>query len=228
MKNIAKFLFLFTCFAANLQAEIESITIKWTALECQKSCIAGLERYFRNINGVADVQMDQPGGQAVLRWKPNVQLTFMPINNAMQMIGLSINDLRIKVRGTISHDERSVTLNSTGDNTRFLLMSVATPKTTVMTEEFNPQTHILSPAQREEFLDAQAADQVAVVEGPIFEPERSPPLKVLVEKVRFEKPEHPAPYPPLQTEPVYGFTGTTGFSGISGFTGPAGTGFRGY
>lgn len=209
-----------------LQAEIESITIKWTPLLCQQSCIAGLEKQFRNINGVADVEMNQSAGQAILRWKPDVQLTFMPINNAMQMIGLSINTLRVKVRGSISHDARTVTLNSLGDNTRFLLMSVVTPKTIEMSEEFNPQTHILSPAQRDEFLEAQTADQVAIVEGPIFEPERSPPLKVIVEKVKFVKPEEPIQTNSQQPAQTFGFTGPAGFTGTSGFTGPVGTGLR--
>jgi hypothetical protein len=209
-----------------LYAEIESITIKWTPLLCQQSCIAGLERQFRNINGVADVEMNQSAGQAVLRWKPDVQLTFVPINNAMQMIGLSINDLRVKVRGSISHDARTVTLNSLGDNTRFLMMSVVTPKTIEMSEQFNPQTHILSPAQRDEFLEAQSADQVAVVEGPIFEPERSPPLKIIVEKVKFLKPEEPIQSPTTLPPQISGFTGPAGFTAPSGFTGPVGTGLR--
>lgn len=174
---------------SSLQAEIESITIKWTALECQQSCIAGLEKQFRNINGVADVVMNQPAGMATLRWKPDVALTFPPINTAMSMIGLSINILRVKVRGTISHDAKTVTLNSLGDNTRFLLMSPVTPKRYEMVEEFNPETHVLTPAQREQFLRAQDADQIAIVEGPIFEPERSPPLKIIVENVKFVQAE---------------------------------------
>ena len=190
-----------------LQAEIESITIKWTPLLCQQSCIAGLEKQFRNINGVADVVMNQPAGMATLRWKPDVALTFPPINTAMSMIGLSINDLRVKVRGTISHDAKTVTLNSLGDNTRFLLMSPVTPKRFEMAEEFNPATHILSPSQRDQFLQAQDADQVAIVEGPIFEPERSPPLKLVVGNVKFIKAEGAT---------ASGVSGVSGLSNIPG------------
>lgn len=204
---------LFSSSHSFLLAEIESITIKWTALECQQSCIVGLEKQFRNINGVADVIMNQNAGQATLRWKAGVVLTFPPINTAMSMIGLSINDLHIKVRGTISHDARTVTLNSLGDNTRFLLMSPVTPKQYEMVEQFNPQTHILTPAQRTQFLEAQDANQIAIVEGPLFEPERSPPLKLIVERVRFVK-----------AEEVPGTTGAQGttnqFNQSWGTTGP--------
>jgi hypothetical protein len=195
---------------SSLKAEIESITIKWTALECQQSCIAGLEKQFRNINGVADVIMNQPAGMATLRWKPDVVLTFPPINTAMSMIGLSINDLRVKVRGTISHDARTVTINSLGDNTRFLLMSPVTPKRYEMVEEFNPETHILTPSQRDQFLQAQDADQVAIVEGPLFEPERSPPLKLIVANVKFIKAEGAT---------ASGITGVPGISQTPGTTG---------
>lgn len=199
-------IFIFSCLAFSaLQAEIENITIKWTAMECQQSCIIGLEKQFRNINGVSDVIMNQSAGQAVLQWKPGVVLTFPPINTAMSMIGLSINEMHVKVRGTISHDARTVTINSLGDNTRFLLLSPVTPKSYVMVEEFNPQTHLLIPSTREQFIQAQDAAQIAIVEGPIFEPERSPPLKLVIARVKFIKAE----------EPPTGPTGSSHYQGSS-------------
>lgn len=186
-----KIILAFLCVFGSLSAEVQQLVIKWNPVLCKQKCVQGLSDQFYNIKGVAAVEINQAAGQAQIRWKPEFPISFPPINTAMSMIGAAIEDIRVKVRGTIGHDVRTVSLISLGDNTRFLLLGSIMPQQSHFVTEFSPYNRPLDPQMRQKLLDAQANDLVATIEGPLFQPERSPPnpLMLIVENVRFEKPK---------------------------------------
>ncbi|QLH36935.1 MAG: hypothetical protein HWD61_12995 [Parachlamydiaceae bacterium] len=166
-----------------MHAEIELVTIKWTAGLCQASCIRGLEQQFRRIQGVTNVKINGDQAQADLAWSPNAPFSFRAIEGAMAFIGLSMNDLRVTVRGTVRHDERSVILTSTGDLSQFVLMSPPPMSFNMYVEVNSPLNRELTPQVRSILLAAEQNQQTVVISGPLFHPETSPPLFLTVESV---------------------------------------------
>lgn len=178
---------LFFSSAAN--AEIHSITVSWTRGLCTPICMKNLDSQFRRLYGVADVQMNQAGASAILTWKPTVPFSWQALEAPLSMIGLSVEHLRTKVTGKISHDDRTVWLSSTGDGTRFVVLGTMQPSATQFTETYNTESYVLTPQQRAVFIDAESQNLPVTIEGTIFMPERSPPLVLIAEKTQVGKPE---------------------------------------
>lgn len=191
MKTLQLFLLssLLLCFP--VIAEVQKLTIKWSAGLCNITCSDLLRNAFLKIPSVADVEMNQPAGQAEIHWKPNQKISFIPINAAMSRVGLAIEDIRIKVRGTITHDDRGVTLISLGDSTPFQLLGPVVPDKNRYVIQYSPYTHPISPEMREELLQGEKEEKVATISGPLFMPERSPPfpLMIIVENIKFSNPK---------------------------------------
>lgn len=181
-------LFLGVLFTAPLlQAEITNVRVTWTAAECQTRCNKLLLAQFGKIYGVSSVDVNQAAGQANMQWKPNVRFSFQPIDAALRMIGPFPNDVRLKVRGRIQHDPANTKLISEGDGTVFYLLNPIIPVANqqVITESaFNRP---LTPDTRSKLLDAQKNNQFVIIEGPLFEPYRSPPLRLIVENLSVEE-----------------------------------------
>lgn len=181
---------IFFCLAlSHLPAEIEHVSVKWVSAACLESCAHGLQQQFSKIPGVAEVSVDQAAGRADLRWKPNAPFAYYPIHAAMSMIGPSIKNLRVRVKGTIKHDAKTVSLVSLGDYTTFILLSPLTPSPNEYTIMYNVETHKLLPNMREQLLQAEANKQTVTIEGPLFQPERAPPLLLITETVNVTKPK---------------------------------------
>src|SRR5687768_178225 len=168
-----------------LAAEIETITIKWIALECLAPSVQNLTQRFLTLPGTAEILMDGQQGQAVIRWKPFVPFTFDYINSAMRMAGPRIKDIRIKVRGTIVRSGNSIVIRSLGDNTQFVLLSPARASPTQYVPQESIQTHILAPETAQRLLEAERDSVVTVIEGPLFEPTRQLGLNLIVEQATF-------------------------------------------
>lgn len=192
--SILKCLTVVLCLSNNLMAEIETVRIKWTPSLCRlESCIKGLEQQFRRVRGVADVEIDQPGGQTILRWRPDVQFTYPAVYTAMAMIGLSVDDIHLRVRGRIVHDAQNVFLISTGDETRFQLFGPIQAKQLEYNVQYNVIVHPLPDDIRARLLEAEKTRKNVLIEGPLLMPERSPPdpLQLIVE--RLDVTQAPAP-----------------------------------
>lgn len=174
-------LFSFNCAVA----EVEKVTISWTALLCNQRCIQQLDRHFSRIKGVAGVEFNQQAGMVELRWKPNVPFYVAPINIAMGLVGVSIKDIRVKVRGTIRASSKNYRIVSLGDNTSFTLLSPITPYRGTFATPFNPANRELSPEMRQKLYEAQKSNKIALIEGPLFMPERSPPLMIVLDQISF-------------------------------------------
>jgi hypothetical protein len=182
-------LFLLALAGNPLRGEIERVTVTWSAMQCQPSCIKQLEEQFRKIPGVEEVSMNQAAGQADLKWKKNAPFAFSPVNVAMELIGLTINDIRIKVHGALQHSGKRVTLVSTGDFTHFDLLNPVVPEVHGQAAQFNLAARGLGPELLKKLLDAEAEKKVATIEGPLLMPERSPPLELVVSTVSFTENE---------------------------------------
>jgi hypothetical protein len=163
-----------------IQAEMQQVTLRWTAMLCQPSCVRGLEHHLSRVRGVTHVNINGPAGQADLIWDPAVPFTYRSIENAVAMIGIGLNDLRITVRGTITYDGRNVFLNSDGDKTRFYLLG---PPEIVLHQKVDlnsPYNRPLLPHIKAQLLEASRNQQTVTITGPLFHPENSPPLYLVV------------------------------------------------
>lgn len=184
-------LFISLLLKSSVFAEIETVTIKWTSMLCLQTCVIGLDHQFRLLPAVADVQIDEGAGRAILRWRPGATFSYPPIETALAMIGISYDDfIRIKVRGTVIPGA-PFTLVSSGDQTPFVLLGPVEPSRTDQVIIYNIQTHTLSPQLKEQLLQAAAENSVVTIEGPLLSPERSPPLMLIVENLQVSKQENP-------------------------------------
>jgi hypothetical protein len=167
--------------------------LRWNAALCLDVCIPLLERQLNSITGVANLTIDPRAGAATLEWKPNVSFNYAPINIATRAAGIRVSDARIRVRGTISHDNANVYISSLGDNTRFNLLGPINPIPGHYIVQSNIASHPLPLKMRDELLLAEAKNQMVTVEGPLFEPLRYV-LAIVVEQVQYpEEQEKPRP-----------------------------------
>lgn len=165
---------LCSCFLP-LGAEIERVTVRWDKGICLQTCAESLAEQFRKIPDVTEVNVNQAAAQADLKWKKDVAFSWLPVMSALSMIGLFPEDVRIRVRGIITHDEKHINLISKPDGTFFVLFSPVTPNLGGYTEMFSQYAYSVSPDARDQLLQAEQAGKLVTVEGPILQPERSPP-----------------------------------------------------
>lgn len=169
------------------EAEIQKLVITWTPGLCVSNCIMGLDQQLRKVDGVGNVQINQASARADLQWKPNFPFSYPAVEAAMSKIGLSIIDISIKVHGTLSHDQNdNIWLTSIGDGTRFFLLSPIQPSSSQYVEYYNVESHKLTEEMRRKLNDAEFSNQAVTIEGPIFSPERAPPLTLIIQKLQVE------------------------------------------
>lgn len=190
MKKTLFILLLGISFVTPTYSQIEQITIRWTAQLCQGTCPKLIVNELKKVQGIDEIFIDQGSGQAILTWKEKMPFQFTSINTAMRMVGISMRDIRIKVRGTVKHTGDVFYIISEGDNSRFDLLSPVTPIPYGQTSEYNTLTRKISPAFRQQFLDAETQELIATVEGPVFMPERKTvPTQIVVDTLSFSEPK---------------------------------------
>ncbi|MDP1834635.1 MAG: heavy metal-associated domain-containing protein [Chlamydiales bacterium] len=171
-----------TGIAQPVAAEIVSVQVSWVPDQCA-ACYAVLERRLKAIPGVAQADFNFNLAMAELRWKPNQPYDDRVVRTPVAWAGLRLRDVRIKVRGTIAHDDHNVYLVSIGDNTIFPLVSA--PKTD---NRFFVRkaisTYALDPMVQERLLLAEVNFEMVTIEGILVDPFR-PPVHLQVEKIEF-------------------------------------------
>lgn len=176
--------------SCHLSAEIQNITIKWTQLLCStQSCITQLDKEFRKVPGIMEFSLNQSGGQAEIKWRPNMPFSFSDVNVPMRLVGLSVRDIHIKVRGTLSHDAKTVTLTSIGDHSRFALLNPVVSTPGQQAPVFNLAARQLKPELYQQLVEGETKKMIATVEGQIFMPGRSPAMQIVVEHLTFTEPD---------------------------------------
>jgi len=175
---------LFLSHAPLLFSEVENLTIKWIGSECHDMCMGQLRREFLRIPGIEELTMKE--GEADIKWRKHIPFSLTAVKMAMRLIGLSIQDIRVTVRGIVKQDASSpmITLISLGDHSSFLLINPDISKTS---EQATDQAAILSQEMSQKLLEARAKHQIATIEGSLFMIERSPPAPVMlvVESLNF-------------------------------------------
>ncbi len=170
-----------------LTAEIEYVVVKWLPVACLGSCVQTIARQFQAVPGAAEIVVNQQQGQATIRWKPRVPFSYDYINSAMRLVGPTVQDVRIKVRGTIRSSASAVVLQSLGDETQFVLLGPTSGNINQFIPQNNIDSHVLSPQTRQNFLDGERDSTVVVVEGPLFEPQRMQGLYLIVQSATFNR-----------------------------------------
>lgn len=188
-KTFPLFIILSALAAPLLKAEIQSFTMIWNQQLCTPTCAAQLgQRLSHNTPGVQKAEVSQAAGRADVVWDPRVPFSFQPINNAVRFVGIRPRLFRIKVRGTVQAvNGRDFTLISTGDNTPFVLRGPIQPSLNRYTEQYNPQTHFLNPQLIQQLSEIARLRQTVIIEGPFFEPFRSPPNQLIIETLSVEE-----------------------------------------
>jgi len=157
-----------------LQAEVEQIVVTWNALKCLDICVPSIQRNFGAIREVNNLQINAASGAAVMGWDPNYPFSYEPFRYAAAAVGISITSMRLRVRGTISHDYDNIYLVSNGDDARFLLIGpiLAQPGRYIPTTSID--SHPLSPEVRDKLLSAEKNRLTVVISGPLFLPKHYP------------------------------------------------------
>ncbi len=172
MKKVLFFLGLALTFSSFLQAEIVNIVIKWNAFSCANICVSSLQNNLRSINGITDLVINPMAGVAEIEWNPRIPFNFYSFSIASRTIGIRINDVRLRVKGTIFHVGNNIFLNSLGDGSQFLLLGPIQPQASTYIIQQNVASHPISAELREKLLDAERRQEIVTVEGPLFEPYR--------------------------------------------------------
>lgn len=131
--------------------------------------------------------------QALLRWKPNHKMVYSALENTMATIGVAMDELQIKVRGTIKQSGRDIKIISIGDNSEFVILGpVPISKNQAPVLE-NPQVMRLTDEMRQRFIQAENEFKVVTIQGPFFQPERAPPYYIVAEKIDIPPSLNPQP-----------------------------------
>lgn len=171
---------------AFLSAEVEQVIIKWNPGLCLHTCVKGLEQRFQRIPGVESIEMNEPNGMATIKWKSNVPFSFVPLNYALRWIGIRQDDVRVRVRGSISVFQKTYSIISKGDHTRFVLLNRVSSNPNQYVERFNPADRQLSTELEAKLNEAKENNATVVIEGPLFMPLRSPPdpLRLVIDQMQ--------------------------------------------
>lgn len=172
-----------------LQANINRVIVKWTPQLCLESCTRQLQNRFSNMAGVADLSIDQGNGVMELKWKKNTPFSYTDLNWTMRWIGLSMTYVRVKATGYILKMGSTYILESKQDKTRFTLLGVAIPEAPTLFVQANHIFNRPLSSSNIEFLENAIHNKLLVtIDGPLFQPWRSPPLWLVMEEAVIKAP----------------------------------------
>jgi hypothetical protein len=185
------FLLIFAVlFQMSLNGEIELVTLTWDPTPCRESCQTNLRKRLAAAAGVASAEVYGDVGRAEITWKPNSPFSFVPLNWALRFVGLRERTVRVKVSGTISGGGKNFSLVSRGDHTNFVLLNrVAPVEPSHYTNEYSRTNRDLSQELIDKLEEGKKKKLIAVIEGLLFEPYRSPPNpnQLIVDQISFEE-----------------------------------------
>jgi hypothetical protein len=191
-KALYLFFFLFPLLNFHpLNGEVESVTISWNTVMCNPKCAQLIEKRFKELKEIAEVNVNPGNGVAKLKWKPDSQFSYITVKRVMQMVGAGVNDIHVRVRGKVRAEGKKIVLYSLGDNTRFQLVSPIQPEISRPVVPPNPALMELTPTLREKILEDADQDKIMVIEGPLYRPWNTPFLVVIVERLQVEKKQQP-------------------------------------
>lgn len=185
---MTKYLFLLFFGILSLNAQVTNVQITWNAANCNALCAQSITQNLRRIPGVANLQGNTAQGSLNFAWNSHASLNFSPINSAFALIGPSIRNFKVRVRGRLVSQGNTFMLNSIRDNTTFLLLGAQQPHPNRWTVPFNynPANNPLSTVLFQQLSIAAQRQQTVIISGEILAPERSPPWMLIVRNVQVE------------------------------------------
>lgn len=174
-------------FSPLLHAEILEVFVSWNSYSCDQKCAEMIRNKFENMKQVESVNFNPSAGNIRLKWNPTSPFSYQIIKTQLQMVGVGLNELRVRARGRGVQAGKSVVLVSSGDNTRFTLISPLKARPEEYIALPDGSNLELAPSLQEKVLTAAAEDKVIVVEGPIYQGHRSPPLYLITSRLQIEK-----------------------------------------
>lgn len=169
-----------------LFGEVEEIQIKWNSFKCLSPCVDSIAQHLKGINTISDLQINGQGGTAVMKWSQNIPFSYEPFRGAFAAAGgIKIREMRVRVRGKISHDSSNYYLNSTGDQSSFQLIGP------IYTEpgRYAPKniaSHPLTSEMKDQLSEAENHNATVVISGPLYLPSHYPRV-LLAEDIKVEK-----------------------------------------
>jgi len=187
IRQCIRMLFVPAClFCCNLplNAEIDTVTITWNAALCDNTCERLVQRRLEDIPAVSRV--DVTDGQATMYWKPDQKMTYLMIRRPTQFVGISIDAMYVKVRGTVRVSGDKAVLTSLGDGTKFELTSAPAPKYGTYTQYTSSELYKLRTEEINAFQKAQQEDAMVTASGFLLMPYRLP-LTIVLDNYRIEQ-----------------------------------------
>lgn len=166
-----------------IKGEVEKVVLKWRPGFCSETCLLQLKRRLSSMPFVAEMRFDAGQNQATLRWDPNRKFNYRLIDTTMRSVGVSLHEIYVTVRGTISHKKNVIYIDSLGDDTQFTLLSPISINAEGAAAEKSVQSHLLQPNTSLKLIQAEEVSKVVTIEGPLFEPHRAPPLYLVAERI---------------------------------------------
>jgi len=170
-------------FYSPLHSEIERVTVRWNPAVCTDSCVRGIQKELARVGGVAEMLVNRE--QVDIRWKPKVPFLWQSVNTAIRTIGVPILDARVQVRGTIVVVGNSISLQSLGDNTQFVVLSPAKVSFDVQIPQNSFETNVMTPELYQELAEAARDSCVVTIAGRLLRPQMG--LYLVAEQVNVHR-----------------------------------------
>lgn len=174
----------FCLLLADLPAEVLWVRLSWNPQHCGRSCQPALERRLKSIEAVSRVTVNFEEGTAQLQWKPNMPYEDRAVRTPIAWVGLGLRDVRIKVRGTISHDSKDVFITSLGDGTKMPVISAAKEDKSRYAVDRSLIATTLDNATRDRLIQTEKDHEIVTIDGLIYMPYR-PPIRLQLENIEY-------------------------------------------
>ena len=167
---------------SSLSADVQQVTIRWDANICTPSCIKDLQKRLGEVRGIEKLAVTATS--ASFSWKSGAPFSFRAVDAGMRYVGVRMRDIFVTVDGTLSHDDEKVYLRSINDGTSFTLLSPLQFAPNQAAAQKNIESHTLTPELRKRLIEAEEAEMVATIQGPLFQPYASPPLNLIIAEMK--------------------------------------------
>jgi hypothetical protein len=180
MRLIGTFILIF--FAKYLTAEIQQIQVHWNTFKCSNACVLQIESHLKSIKDVTNVVLNIGPGTALMGWKTNRYFSYEPFKLASSAAGISFDETRLRVSGTISHLGENFYLTSSGDKTIFLLIVASQ----IDRRYDKISTYPLETNMKNQLMIAEKNRWSVVISGPLYLPDHYP-LTLIAEQIQIHK-----------------------------------------
>lgn len=167
----------------SLFSVVESVEIKWNAFKCLDDCVASIEKNLRAIRSVSNIKITARDGRAEMQWNPNEPFSYEPFRLASAAVGIKIDEMRVRVTGTIVHDPSNYYLISGGDGSRFTLMGPIYTEPGRYSPKYSFATHPLTPRLIQQLSEATKQRAIVTISGPLYLPNRWPRY-LIIEQIK--------------------------------------------